>query len=1144
MKRYIPGVSSALVGLAFLVLPALASASTLTVDNSGTCDDTGTTPPYCTIQAAVNHASSGDTINVAAGTYTEDVIISTPVTITGATGAKLVVADGASSNGFTINANNVTIQGFDIEGPADQSYTTYPWGSNITRGIVVKNGFTGFTITNNTIANLRNDILIDGRNTTGSVTNNVIDNSKSGISVQYTDGTGITISGNTQGLYGNDWGMNLHLNGNWDGTTVHSNPYPGGTAPLATQSAILALSTANAGWSVQDQGYTAANRTAVTVATTGAAGAQGDPLGPIDTFQNGVNAVVTGGTVNVAAGTYSGNVVIATGNLTIKGTGSVILNLDSGYGFDLDEPGNVATGFAMSGITVNASPATTYAFKAYKADGLTLTDDTFNGGSGNTGGGVDINTTSHVLIDGVTADGFHKNGFAVTAAYTAGDQATPSSDITFNNITASNNGWTGISFYTIGNDNSPTSIGGSANISGVHFTGSNIISGNGGGAGNGAGIHIEGDDDANEATYATPANTVTSDGTTLDLTHIAFSGDAHTDIANYQTAPVNAIGATFGGLTGDAMNATQRTTEDGMIIDQLDHPNLGLVTYYTAAPSTYTVTIDKFIDGVAASTTAATASFPMASSWNAANIGGAGSGTYALSPVDSYEAVTAAMDAGSTYTTNEDTSGTVVGADCSADPYELIGYSSGPTFAAALAADQSTTPPNFSNLASNEYVIVWNDTCAPASTVKVHILKYLDGSEATAASANNYLFPMQSSWSASNIGSGSGSYTLGDNFGGATDAYGADTAAMSQGATYSTNEIVDDPSSEVVSSLASCAPGKYLLQGYKTSLVNFADAAQNATSSTAAFTDGLTSDAYVIVYNASCPTTATLTVYKDTIGGNDTFNFNGTNGIGNFQITTAGGVGSQTFSNLAPGTYTVTETSKSGWTQTDSTCTSVVLDAGDNLSCTLTNTKNTKLGAIRGTTFEDWDGDGSSFETRWEVAVPNVTVYLDTNNNGHWDTGELTTVSDKHGIYSFLGLAAGTYHVREIVPTGSIETYPSSGVYTFALAAGQIARNKDFGTFKLGSISGTVYNDKNKNGHKDKGEAGLAGWTVKLKGPYGTVTTTTDANGNYSFTGLKVGKYTLSEIVQNGWKETDSPNIVRVDSGTNSTKNNFGDKQK
>lgn len=422
-------------------------------------------------------------------------------------------------------------------------------------------------------------------------------------------------------------------------------------------------------------------------------------------IQNDLANAVAGDTLFVGKGTYNGDVTPAVNNLTIKGQGSPTINLTSGYGINLDN--NIAiANFEMDGFTINASPSTTYALKAYHAKGLTLNNDTFNGGAGNTGGGVDINTTSNVTFNNVISTGFHKNGFADTPAYTAADNGVAGSAITFNNVTASNNGRTGISFYTVGN------AGGSASISGVKFTGTDTISGNG------AGIFLEGDSDAHFATFANPANTITTGSKKLDLTHAAFSGNTTSDIINYQTANVNAIGATFdpGAITGDQMIAAQRSTEDSKIIDQLDHSNLGLVTYYSP---TITVTIDKFIDGKAASTTGATASFPMQATWNATNIG-SGTSDYNLSTTgynspNHYEAVTSQMTDGAAYATNEMTGGSVVGADCSGgQPFQLAGYTSGNTFAQAAAATASLTVPSFTNLENNAFVIVWNKYCVPA----------------------------------------------------------------------------------------------------------------------------------------------------------------------------------------------------------------------------------------------------------------------------------------------------------------------------------------------------------------------------------------------------------------------------------------------
>ena len=48
---------------------------------------------------------------------------------------------------------------------------------------------------------------------------------------------------------------------------------------------------------------------------------------------------------------------------------------------------------------------------------------------------------------------------------------------------------------------------------------------------------------------------------------------------------------------------------------------------------------------------------------------------------------------------------------------------------------------------------------------------------------------------------------------------------------------------------------------------------------------------------------------------------------------------------------------------------------------------------------------------------------------------------------------------------------------------------------------------------------GLQGWCVQASGPV-TVTAVTDASGNYLFSGLPAGTYTICETVQSGWHQT------------------------
>ncbi len=74
-------------------------------------------------------------------------------------------------------------------------------------------------------------------------------------------------------------------------------------------------------------------------------------------------------------------------------------------------------------------------------------------------------------------------------------------------------------------------------------------------------------------------------------------------------------------------------------------------------------------------------------------------------------------------------------------------------------------------------------------------------------------------------------------------------------------------------------------------------------------------------------------------------------------------------------------------------------------------------------------------------------------------------------------------------------------------------------------IKGTVWHDIDGN-TVDNNEPNLSGWTVYLdsnnnnKLDTGETSTQTDANGNYSFTNLRPGTYTVAQIVQDGWKQT------------------------
>jgi filamentous hemagglutinin family protein len=403
------------------------------------------------IQDAVNIARTGTpgagaSVDVHAGSYAEQVMLNKAnMTLTGQSGAKIVVPDTSGQlNGIGITANNVTVSGMEIAGPANQPYTQYAWGSGITRGIAVANGVTGFTIANNNIHDVRNGILVDGRNT-GSITGNRIENTKSAISVQYTDGSGITMAGNSQGPAGNEWGLNLHLNGYVAGSNIISNPIAA-SPTLVWQQALLALSAANGGWSVQDQGYTSSNRTHVNVATTGASGVQGSALTPLGSIQGGVDAVVTGGTVNVAAGTYIGAVDIQK-SLTLDG---------AGMGQTIVKAPSAATGNA---VTIEASNVTLSDLSINDSlygvqmkgtsNNVTIDRVSFNNNKYGVRNGTDVKADNFRMLNSSITGGVV--GFQTYNGFSAGAGQASFKNALFENVTVDGSTFKGFYFETADN---------------------------------------------------------------------------------------------------------------------------------------------------------------------------------------------------------------------------------------------------------------------------------------------------------------------------------------------------------------------------------------------------------------------------------------------------------------------------------------------------------------------------------------------------------------------------------------------------------------------------------------------------------------------------------------------------------------------
>ncbi len=243
--------------------------------------------------------------------------------------------------------------------------------------------------------------------------------------------------------------------------------------------------------------------------------------------------------------------------------------------------------------------------------------------------------------------------------------------------------------------------------------------------------------------------------------------------------------------------------------------------------------------------------------------------------------------------------------------------------------------------------------------------------------------------------------------------------------------------------------------------------------------------------------------------------------------TTTGADGGYSFLNLLPGTYTVAEQHQSGWTQTwpaGAGTYTVPVASGEVVEDVEFGNWLTQA-EIHGSKWEDLDADGV-----WDAAEDGLagwTIYLDQNQNGQHDPAEASTTTAAGGGYSFTSLPAGTYTVAEVLQADWEQTYPVAGTHSVALSATQVVEDVDFGNrVSPGEISGSKWYDADQDGVRDGDEPGVEGWIIYLdqnqngqRDPAETWTTT-DANGDYSFTDLPPGTYTVAEEAQSGWTQT------------------------